>query len=597
MRYWWLVSLIVVIAVGAGLWVHGRALRTAATSTTLQTAPVQRGDIVSTMTATGTVQAWNESVVRVGVGVNGTLQPFNWNVSQQVTQGEVLFTLVNPQQDQQSAADEANLQSAQLQLQQMQAAAADTAPQRAALASAQLQVAQAESAYGQAQANLQAEQEVVAPVSGTVAAIDASQGQTVGAGDAIVSIVQTTDLLAQLAVPQAQLSGIVPGQNALVFANGATYPAQVQSLAPAPSAVYKGLPSYPLTLVLANPGALLPGMPVTASIETDQQNQTWVAGLTGTLAPTAAVDAVSATAGTVATISAQVGQTVSSGQPLAQITAPALQDAAQAAKDNLTQAEDALATLEANQGAAAAAVPYNIQQQEIRIGQLQDAVSRDQTLAAGLVVRSPVTGVISGVQAVAGEPVGPGTPLLTIGDYSKLLVTFPLDQLYVNQVKVGEAATVTATSAPGKTIGGLVYLLAPEGTDVNGIATFQAEVEIPRSTPELRPGMAVTVAITLGQAQGVLTVPLQALHTNAAGRTYAVVVTRGASGVSLTDVPVQVGLQDTLDAQVTGNLRAGQQVLTSSLGALTKVNSLNLRGRSIGHSAQVTHRAPANARP
>ena len=596
MRYWWIAALIVIVAGGGVLWAHERTVRAAAPSAAIQTAPVKRGNIVATMTAAGTVQAWNEAVVRVGVGVNGTLQPFDWNVSQQVMQGEVLFTLVNPQQQQQTATDEANLQEAQLQLQQMQAATADTAPQQAALTNAQLQVSQAQSAYGQAQADLQAEQQVTAPIGGTVAVIDAANGQSVASGVPIISIVQTANLLAQLAVPQAQLAGIAAGQPALVFVNGTNYPAQVQSVTPAPGTVYEGQPSYPVTLDLTNPGALLPGMPVTASIETDQQTQIWATDLAGTLAPTAAVDAVSQTAGTVTALAVQVGQTVAAEQVLGQVDSTALQNAVQLAQENLNQAQGALAAIQANQAATAAAGPYNIQQQDIEIGQLQDAVGSDKTLEAGLVVRSPVTGVISGVQAVAGEPVGPGTPLLTIGDYSKLLVTFPLDQLFVNRVKVGETATVTATSAPGKNIKGSLYLLAPEGTDVNGVANFQAEVEIPRPTPELRPGMAVTVTIVLGQAKGVLTVPLQALHTNAAGKTFAVVVTTGASGISTTDVPVKVGLQNTLDAHVTGNLRAGQQVLTSSLSSLTKVGSLNLRGRTIGHKAQVTHRAPVNSR-
>ncbi len=596
MRYWWIAALIVIVAGGGVLWAHERTVRAAAPAAAIQTAPVKRGNIVATMTATGTVQAWNETVVRVGVGVNGTLQPFDWNVSQRVTQGEVLFTLVNPQQQQQNAADEANLRTAELQLQQMQAAAADTAPQAAALANAQLQVTQAQYAYGQAKANLQAEQQVTAPVSGTVAAIDVAQGQSVASGAPIVSIIQTAGLLAQIDVPQDELAGIAAGEPALVFVNGTNYPAQVQSVAPTPDTVYKGVPSYAVTLDLSNPGGLLSGMPVTASIETDQQTQTWATDLAGTLAPTSAVNAVSQTAGDVAQLSVQVGQTVNQGQVLGQIDSTALQNAVLSAQQNLKQAQGALAALQANQAANAAAVPYNIQQQEIRVGQLQDAVHRDQTVTAGLVVRSPVTGVISGVQAVAGEPVGPGTPLLTIGDYTKLLVTFPLDQLYVNRVKVGEPATVAATSDPGKNIKGFLYLLAPEGTDVNGVANFQAEVEIPKPTPALRPGMAVTVTIVLGQAKGVLTLPLQALHTNAAGKTFAVVVTTGAAGVSTTNVPVKVGLQNTLDAQVTGKLQVGQQVLTSSLSTLTKANGLNLRGRTIGHKAQVTHRAPVNRR-
>ncbi len=597
MRYWWIVVPVALLGAGAAFWAHRRAVAAAAPAAAYQTAPVQRGDIVSTMTATGTVEAWNESVVRVGVGVSGTLEPFTWNVSDQVQQGQVLFTLTNPQLLQQTQSDEASQQEAESALQQMEAAAADAAPEQAALHNAQLQVQQAQYAYGQALSSLQAEQQLVAPVSGTVSAVDGVAGESVGAGAAVASIVQTTGLLAEVDVPQAQLAGIAPGEAALVLVDGAHYAGQVQSIGPAPGVTYQGVPSYPVTVALPNPGNLLPGMPVTVSIETATAPQAWSTGLGGTLAPTAAVNMIAQAAGTLSAVSARVGQDVQAGQVLAELQSASLQNAVTAALQNLRQAEGALAALEANQAAAARAVPYSLQQQEIKVQTLRGAVAQDQSLEAGLVVRSPVSGVISGIQAVAGEPVGPGTPLLTIGDYSRLLVTFPLDQRFVNQVKVGQAAMVTATAAPGTTFSGSLYLVSPEGTDVNGIATFQAEVEIPRPTPQLRPGMAVTVSIVLGQARGVLTVPLQALHAGTGGKDFVVVVTpRSGASPSTAEVPVRVGLQDQLDAQVAGALRAGDLVLTGSLGALPSAAGLNVRGRVLQHHAQVTHRAPVNTR-
>jgi len=592
MRYGWIAALLVLVVGGVGgLWAHERTVKASAPAEVYQTAPVKRGNIV-----TGTVQAWNESVVRVGVGVSGTLQAFDWNVSQQVHQGEVLFTLVNPQQQQQTSADEASLRQAEIQLQQLQAGAQDTNPQAAALANAQLQVGQAQYAYGQAQVNLRMQQQVAAPVSGTVATIDATPGQSVGNGAAIASIIQTANLLADVDVPQAQLAGIAPGEPALVFSNGANFSGQVATIGPAPDTTYKGVPSYPVTISLPNPGGWLPGMPITASIETDQQPATWATGLSGQLAAAAAVNAVTAVAGTVSSISPQVGQTVKAGQALAQIQSTALQSAVMVAQQNLQQEQGTLAALQANQAAAAASVPYTLQQQEIKVQQAEATLAHDQTLQAGLTVRSPADGVISGVQAVAGEPVSAGTPLLTIGDYSKLLVTFPLDQLYVNQVKVGQTATVTATAATGKGFPGSLYLLAPEGNDVNGVATFQAEVQLPGPTPDLRPGMAVDVSIVLGTAKGVPTVPLQALHSGKGGQDFVVVVGSGPKGVTTKDIPVTVGLQDTLDAQVTGSLSAGEQVLTSSLSALAKGGALNLKGRVLRRQPQVTHRAPANTR-
>ena len=594
-RYVWGIVAALVVVAGGAWWYHQRVVRAAARpAKLLQTAAVRKGTISSTMTATGTVQALQETEVRVGVGVNGTMLPFNWNTSQQVSQGQVLFHLVNPSQQQQTTIDESNLRSAQLQLQQMQASAADTQPQQAALTSAELGVQQAQYAYGKAVSAQQSDQQVLAPISGTVGAVNVSRGASVASGAAVASIVRTGVLQAQLQAAQTQVGSIKPGQAAIVFANGGNTQGAVSSVAPTPDQTIKGVPSYQVDVTLTNPGGWLPGMPVTASVETTASSQTWLTGLAGQLASPAAVNAVTQVGGTLQTLGVQVGQTVTAGQVIATVSSSSLADAVTSARQSLTQAQHALSALQVNQQANNISLPFSLQQQEIRVQQLQGAVQRDLTIDHGLVVRSPVSGTISGIQAVSGQPVGPGTPLMTIGDYSKLLVFFPLSQLYVNQVHVGMVATVTATAAPGKTFKGQLYLLAPEGTNVNGVANFQAQVIIPQPEPALRPGMAAVVTIVLGTAKNALIVPLQALHLTGKAKHFVVVVQPDGSTVH---VPVTVGLTDQLDAQVKGKLTAGEKVLTSSLSALKGAKGVNLRGRVQHHKAVVSHRAPVTRRP
>ncbi len=592
-RYVWGIVAALVVAGGAW-WYHQQVAQAAARpATLLHTAAVRKGTISSTMTATGTVQALQETEVRVGVGVNGTLMPFNWNTSQKVTQGQVLFHLVNPSQQQQTTIDESNLRSAQLQLQRMQADAADTKPQQAALTNAELGVQQAQYAYGTSLAAQKADQQVLAPISGTVSGVDVSRGAAVGNGAAVASIVRTGILDAQLQASQTQVGSIKPGQAAIVFANGGNTSGAVSSVAPTPDQLIKGVPAYQVDVALTNPGGWLSGMPVTASVETTPSSQTWLTGLAGVLASPAAVNAVTQAGGTLQTLDVQVGQTVKAGQVMGTVSSPSLANAVTAAQQALTNAKQSLAALQVNQKASAISLPFSLKQQEISVARIKGAVQRDQTIDRQLVVRSPVTGTISGIQAVSGEPVFPGSPLMTIGDYSKLLVFFPLSQLYVNRIHVGMAATVTATAAPGKTFEGKLYLLAPEGTNVNGVANFQAQVIIPRPEPLLRPGMAAVVNIVLGTAKNALIVPLQALHLVGQAKHFVVVVRPNGSAVH---VPVKVGLTDQLDAQVTGKLAVGDKVLTSSLKSLKGSKGVNLHGRVQRHKKVVSHRAPVTRR-
>lgn len=587
-RQWlWLGCGVALIAAAGVWWWHGHQVAAAATADPgIQSAPVLRSTVVSTMSQTGTVQAWSETVVRTGPDVSGTLEPFAWNVSQRVQAGEVLFRLVNPQLIAQIGADRTNLAVAESQLQQMEASNADTAAQQAALTNARMQAAAAAAAVTQAEANLSAGQQVTAPESGVVAAVDVTPGQSVGVGDAVATIVKTGVLTAEVNVPQTAIGNLAAGAPADVYADGGNQAGQVISVSPTADTTFKGVAAYQVDITLDNPGGWLPGMPAVAAIE---DGGTWNQGFVGQLAPAATVAAVTQGAGTVATVLVQAGQAVGAGQPIARIDTPALTTDVTSAQQQAQQASGAVAALKAQQAAAAISEPFTITQARLKVQALQATLSADEAEAAGLTVRSPVSGVISGVEAVAGQPVGPGTPLLTIGDYSKVLVSFPLDQLYVNQIHVGQAGTVTATAAPGRTFPAKVYLVAPEGTNVNGVATFQAEVLLDRPTGALRPGMAAEVSIVLGTAKDALTVPLQALHTASSGGSFVVVV--GAGG-ALLRVPVKVGLTDTLDAAIRGAVHSGMRVLTTSLSALSRTGALNLRGRVLRRRPTVTHRAP-----
>jgi len=349
-----------------------------------------------------------------------------------------------------------------------------------------------------------------------------------------------------------------------------------------------------VTLALARPDGWVPGTPVTAAIETNPAAGVWIRGFAGELVTGTPLTAAASAAGTLVAVGVREGQHVQAGQIVAELRSFDLEQAVATALGNLQQAQQALRTLQVNQAATAQSAAFAIAQQRIKVRELAEQVAADRAVAAGMVVRSPVSGVISSVPAVAGEPVGPGTPLMTIGDYSKLLVDFPLDQLYVDEVHVGEPATVTSTADPGKTFPGSLYLIAPEGTNVNGVATFPAEVLIPQPTPALRPGMAVQVAIVLGVRHGALTVPLQALRTTASGHNYVLVVTHSTAGVHVQRVTVRVLLENDLVAAVQGHLRPGDQVLTASRSALGKASGLNVRGRVL-RRPPVRRAAPARA--
>jgi macrolide-specific efflux system membrane fusion protein len=171
-----------VVALAGALW----AYQTVAVSNTTSSstagsqryATVQAGNVVATVSASGTVQSAN--MANADFGTSGTVTEIDVRVGDAVTKGQVLAKLdPTAAQDQLNTAN-ANLASAQQSLTRANAAAPVDA---AAIASAQAQVAQA-------QATADADQRALdgavlkAPMAGTVTAVNGSVGGSASASAA-----------------------------------------------------------------------------------------------------------------------------------------------------------------------------------------------------------------------------------------------------------------------------------------------------------------------------------------------------------------------------------------------------------------------------
>ena len=163
-----------VVALAGALW----AYQTVAVSNTTSSstagnqryATVQAGTVVSTASATGTVQSANTA--NADFGTSGTVTEIDVKVGDAVTKGQVLARLdPTAAQDQLNTAN-ANLASAQQSLARANAAAPVDA---SAVASAQAQVAQAQVAVDADQRALDGTV-LKAPMAGTVTAVNGSAG-------------------------------------------------------------------------------------------------------------------------------------------------------------------------------------------------------------------------------------------------------------------------------------------------------------------------------------------------------------------------------------------------------------------------------------
>lgn len=198
-------------------------------------------------------------------------------------------------------------------------------------------------------------------------------------------------------------------------------------------------------------------------------------------------------------------------------------------------------------------------------GQLTSAEGKYQGAEAQVSyseIRSPISGFVTERPLFAGETVAAGSTLLTVMDTSVVLAKTHLAQQLAQQLKVGDAATITvpglADPVPAK-----VALISPALDP--GSTTVEIWLRIDNRNSRLKVGTPVHASIVGRQVAQALTVPSSALLTAQDGSRSVMVI--GADGAAHSK-PVSVGITDGGRVQITSGLTTADTVITSGNYAL-----------------------------
>jgi len=176
-------------------------------------------------------------------------------------------------------------------------------------------------------------------------------------------------------------------------------------------------------------------------------------------------------------------------------------------------------------------------------------------------ISSPLTGTIIERKVTDGQFVQTDSmPIITVADLSVVWVMGDIFERDLHLVTVGQTATVTTTAYPGEQFLGRVDYIS----DVIDPATRTAKVRVsvPNRNARLKPEMFASIALGVGEAEHVLTVPSRATFTED-GRTWVFVSTAPGRFVRR---PIDVVQDEGTERRVLHGLRAGDRVVVD--GAL-----------------------------
>lgn len=178
----------------------------------------------------------------------------------------------------------------------------------------------------------------------------------------------------------------------------------------------------------------------------------------------------------------------------------------------------------------------------------------------------------------AGDTVAANTPLLSILGIDPITaVAFAPESDYARLAR-GQAVRVRADALPGREFEGRIARIAPRFAEDSRQARF--EVTLPNGDRALKPGMFVTIRVTVATADDATLVPEEAIVRRAEGPAVYRLTTDDPPRVEL--VPVEIGLEgedrvQVLEPALSGRVvTLGQQMLEDS--APVVVSELPARG-------------------
>lgn len=208
------------------------------------------------------------------------------------------------------------------------------------------------------------------------------------------------------------------------------------------------------------------------------------------------------------------------------------------------------------------------------------------TFTDGTTLDAPSGGTITKVNVTAGNKVTAGRAVMHLTNYSDLNTIVQVDELDIPKIKVGQSVSVIVNAYPNKKFSGKVTAIAQQGTDTNGVSTFDVTVNMDNSSG-LKAGMTTTANIVLKKRTNVLYLPSGAVHQTGsqsfvylssdtpAASTQQNRFTRRSSGMDQQRgrlVTVKTGIHSDQSIEITSGLTAGQTV---QLTAITRQSGTN----------------------
>jgi membrane fusion protein, multidrug efflux system len=206
-----------------------------------------------------------------------------------------------------------------------------------------------------------------------------------------------------------------------------------------------------------------------------------------------------------------------------------------------------------------------------------------QTRLSDTYIRAPFSGRVGLRRVSLGTLINPGTVITTLDDISSVKVDFAVPEVYVAQLRNGQAVQARTNAWPGRTFNGKVLSVDSRIDPTTRSVIVRAAV--PNRDAALKPGMFLTVSVSQ-EHRPALVIPEEALVPEQA-RQFVYVV----DGATVAKREVSLGRREPGFVEVTNGLAAGDLVVVE--GTLKLRDGAPIRDNGAAAAATVAETPPS----
>jgi multidrug efflux pump subunit AcrA (membrane-fusion protein) len=188
------------------------------------------------------------------------------------------------------------------------------------------------------------------------------------------------------------------------------------------------------------------------------------------------------------------------------------------------------------------------------------ALAKNQSDLANIVIKAPISGVISGKSMNIGQMASTGTALAIVNDVSSVYATIQVPQEKISEVKIGQGATVIVEGSD-QTHNGTIQTIDAAADPTSRV--FNCKVKIDNSDKSLLPGIYGKVTLVSDQNNEIITVPVNALVGNE-GEYYVFINDNGPAKKT----KVTIGETNGNNVEMTSGIKDGDQIICSNTSTL-----------------------------